>query len=102
MEIFEKRDPSYSRGRAKTEVFKYDDVMPRFKARSSAHTTRKRYVWTQIFLNTEKNISVFEKNRLRVDGQIRSKIATCRRDLISLVLLFVLPCKSFVYVNEGM
>ena len=27
----------------------YDDVMPRFKARSSAHTVRKRYVWTQIF-----------------------------------------------------
>ena len=32
------------------EVFKYDDVIPRFKARSSAHTIRKRYVWTPIFL----------------------------------------------------
>ena len=27
--------------------------MPRFKARSSADTIRKRYVWTQIFINTE-------------------------------------------------
>lgn len=29
---------------------------------------RKRYVWTQIFLNTEKEISVFENTRQRVDG----------------------------------
>ena len=46
---FENGDLSYSCGRAKTEVFKYDDVMPRFGARSSAHTIRKRYVWMQIF-----------------------------------------------------
>ena len=53
--------------------------MPMFKARSSAHMIRKRFVWTQIFLNTEKNISVFENTRLRVDGQIRFKNATCGR-----------------------
>ena len=76
---FENGDASYSCGRAKTDVFKYDDVMPMFKARSSAHTIRKRYVWTQIFLNTEKNTSVFENTRLRVDGQIRFKNATCGR-----------------------
>ena len=51
-ESFENGDSSYSSGRAKTEGFKYDDVMPRFMARSSTHTIRKRYVWTQIFLNT--------------------------------------------------
>ena len=55
VESFENRDSSYSCGRAKTEVFKYDDVMHRFKARSSAHTIRKRYVWTQIFLIRRKN-----------------------------------------------
>ena len=76
---FENRDSSHSCGRAKTEVFKYDDVMPRFKARSSAHTIRKRYVWTQIFLNTEKKISVFKNTRLRVDCQIRFINATCGR-----------------------
>ena len=41
--------------------------MTRFKARSSAHTIRKRHVWTQNFLNTEKRISVFQNTRLRVD-----------------------------------
>ena len=51
-------------------MFKYDDVMPRFKARSSAHTIQKRYVWTEIFLDTEKKISVFENTQLRVDSQI--------------------------------
>ena len=71
VEGFENGDSSYSCGRAKTEVFKCDDVMPRFKARSSAHTIRKRYVWTQIFLNTEENISFVESTRIRVDGQIR-------------------------------
>ena len=30
----------------------------RFKARSSAYTIRKRYVWTQIFLNTEDKVFV--------------------------------------------
>ena len=30
VESFENGDSSYSSGRAKTEVFKYDDVMPRF------------------------------------------------------------------------
>ena len=31
VETFENGDVSYSCGRAKTEVLKYDDVMPRFK-----------------------------------------------------------------------
>ena len=48
MKIFVNGDSSYLCGRAKTEVFKYDDVMPRFKGRSSVHTNRKRYVWRQI------------------------------------------------------
>ena len=79
VEIFENGDVSYSCGRAKTQVFKYDDVMPRFRACSSSHTIGKRCVWTQIFLNAEKKISVFENTRLRVDGQIRFKNATCGR-----------------------
>ena len=74
VEIFENGDSSYSCGRAKTEGFKYDDVMPRFKACSSAHTIRKRHVWTQTFLNTEKKISVFENTSIRVDGQTRFKM----------------------------
>ena len=61
------------------EVFKYDDVMPWFKACFSAHTIRKRYLWTQIFLNAEKKISVFKNTRLRADGQIRFKNAVCGR-----------------------
>ena len=79
VENFKNGDSSYSCGRVKTEVFKCDDVMPRFKARSSAHAIRKRYVWTQSFLNTEKKTSVFENTLLRVDGQIRFKKATCGR-----------------------
>ena len=61
METFENRDVSYSCGRAKTEVFKHDDVMPRFKARSSAHTIRKRHVWTQIFLKYGEKSLRFRK-----------------------------------------
>ena len=78
VEIFENGDLSYScgRGRAKTEVFKYDDVMPRFQARSSAHMIRKRYV-SKISWNVEEKVSVFENTRLRVDGQIRLENATC-------------------------
>ena len=74
MESFENGESSYSSGRAKTEVFKYDDVMPRFMARSSTHTIRKRYVWTQIFLNTVKKLSFLKipgyvpSNTLRVDA----------------------------------
>ena len=76
--------PSYgpARGRANTEVFKYDDVLPRlphirfqnatygcsfflkygeknlhfrkYPATSWwSNTIRKRYMWTQFFLNTE-------------------------------------------------
>ena len=45
-----------------------------------SNTIQKRYVWTQIFfLNTEEKVSVFENTRLRVDGQIRFKNATCGR-----------------------
>ena len=51
--------------------------MSRFNAHSSAHSIRKRYVWTQMFLNTEKKTSVFENTRLRVDSQIRFNNATC-------------------------
>ena len=72
METFVNGDVAYSCGRVKTEVFKYDDVMPRFKARSSTHTIRKRYVWTRIFLNTEGKVSVFENTRLRVDEALES------------------------------
>ena len=71
MERFENEDSSYSCGRARTEVFKYNDFdfMPRFKARSSAHMIRKRYVCTQVFfLDVETKISVFENARLRVDA----------------------------------
>ena len=43
--------------RIRVDGRKHDDVMPSFtEARFSAHTIRKRYVWTQIFLNTEKNL----------------------------------------------
>ena len=35
------------------------------------------------FLNTEKKISVLENIRLRVDGQIRVKNATCGRRFFS-------------------
>ena len=62
----------------KTEVFKYDDVMSRFKARSSAHTIRKRYTCGRRFFKYgEKKISLFKNTRLRVDDQIRFKNATC-------------------------
>ena len=98
MEIFENGDSSYSRGRAKTEVFKYDDVMPGFKLALPhirfenvmcgrrffkyekkslcfrkypatcgwSNTIQKRYVWTQIFLNTGEKISILENTRPRV------------------------------------
>ena len=55
--------------------------MPKFKACSSAHTIRKRYVWMQIFLNTKEKPSIFENTRLRVDGEIRFKNPTCGRRL---------------------
>ena len=41
VETFENGNLSYLCGWAKTEVFKYDDVMPRFWARSSAHGDSK-------------------------------------------------------------
>ena len=37
LEIFENGDSSYLCGRVKTVFFNYDDIMPRFKAHSSAH-----------------------------------------------------------------
>ena len=61
VETFENGDSLYPCGRTKTEVFKYDDVIPRFDVHSSAHTIRKRYVWLQIFLNTEKKTLRFSK-----------------------------------------
>ena len=78
VESFEIGDVSYSCGRAKTEVFKYVDVIPRFKAWSIAHTIRKRfrkypatcgwsntiqkrYVWTQIFFLIRRKKSPFAK-----------------------------------------
>ena len=64
MESFENGGSSYSCGRAKTEVFKYDDVMPGFE---NAMCGRR------FFLNTEENIAVFESTRLR-DEALNSKI----------------------------
>ena len=55
------------------------DVMPRFKTRSSAHTSRKRYVWMQIYFKHGKKISIIENTRIRVDDQIQFKNATCGR-----------------------
>ena len=77
MQSFENGDSSYSCGRAKTEVFKYD-VMPGFRTYNP-----KRYVWTQIFLNTKKKISVFENTRLRVDEGLESK--SCGENKILIV-----------------
>ena len=60
VESFENRDSSYLCGQAKMEAFKYNVVMPRFKARSSTHM-----------------IVVFENTLLFVNGQIRFKNAMC-------------------------
>ena len=55
--IFENGDLSHSCGRAKTQIFKYDDVMPRLQACSAVLTIRKRYAWTQILFNRgDKNL----------------------------------------------
>ena len=64
--------------------FKYGEKNLRFRKYPAtcgwSNTIQKRYVWTQIFfLNTEEKVSVFENTRLRVDGQIRFKNATCGR-----------------------
>ena len=85
VEIFENGDLSYSCGRAKTEVFKYDDVMPRFEARSSARMVRKCFVWTLIFLNTEEKVTFskkpgcvwtvrYDSKALRVDAYVWSSL----------------------------
>ena len=58
--------------------------MPRFKVRFSAYTIRKRYASTQIFIDMEKKISVFENTRIRVDGQMRFKNATCGRSFLNM------------------
>ena len=71
MESLENGDSSYSCGRVKTEVFKYDDLI-----RFENATCGRRF-----FLNMEKETSVFENTRLRVDGQIRFKNVTCGRSL---------------------
>ena len=63
MEVFEKEELSrYSCGRAKTEVFNYDGVMPEFRAYDSKTLRRD----ADIFKYGEEN-SVFENTRLRVD-----------------------------------
>ena len=69
METFENADSSYScgRGRAKTEVFKYDDVMHRFRL-ALPHIRNATCARAQIFLNTEKK-PPFSK----------IPVATCRR-----------------------
>ena len=43
------------------------------------HDSKTRHVDADFVLNTEKKIFVFENTRLRVDGQIRVKNATCGR-----------------------
>ena len=97
VETFENGDLSYSCGRAKTAVsntmtsclgsrlalrqnynskdadlFEHRGKSLRFwkylATCGRSNTIRKRYMWTQILLNTEKKISVFENTRLRVDG----------------------------------
>ena len=69
--------------------------MPRFKARSSAHTIRKRYVWTQIFLKYGgKSRPVYESTWIRVNGQIRFKNATCGRK-------FFLNTEEKIFVFES-
>ena len=103
MEIFENGDSSYSRGRAKTEVIKYDDVQGslyrtydsktlrvdadffkygeknlRFRKYPAAcgwsNTIQKRYAWTQIFLK-------YGGKNLR----IRKYPVTCGRSLLKVV-----------------
>ena len=60
--------------------FQYDDVMPRFQARSSAaHTIQKHNARKQTFLDMEKRSPVFENAGLCVEGQIRFENATCGR-----------------------
>ena len=80
VEIFENGDLSYSCGRA----FKYDDVMPRFEARSSARMVRKCFVWTLIFFKHRGKSYVFENTWMRVDSQIRFESATCGRIRVEL------------------
>ena len=79
----ENGDSSYSCGRVKTKAFKYDDVMPKFKARSSARIYSKTLrVDADFFKYGEKNFR-FRKYpaTIRVDGQIRFKNTTCGRSL---------------------
>ena len=64
VETFENGDLTYSSGRANTEVFNYDDIMPRFQARSSAQFRFER----RIFISIRRKVSVFENTRQRVDG----------------------------------
>ena len=91
MESFENGDSSYSCGRAKTEAFKYDDVIPRLKARSSTHTIRKRYVWTQSFLNTEKKNPPFSK--------LPGYVWTVKYDSKTLHVIKNTEVKNFVFEN---
>ena len=54
------------------DLFKYGGKSLHFRKYPAAcgrpNTIRKRYVWTKIFLNTEKKISVFENTQLGVEA----------------------------------
>ena len=54
MESFENGDSSYSCGRVKTEAFKYDDVMPRFRLALSHIRFENAACGRRFFLNAEK------------------------------------------------
>ena len=82
VESFENGDSSYSCGRVKTEVFKYDDVMSRIKARCSLfrkYDLKTLGVETDFFQCGGKKTSVFENTRLRVGCQIQFKNPKCGR-----------------------
>ena len=72
MEIFENGDLSYLCGRAKIEVLKYDDVMPRFQACLRTYDLKTVRVDADIFKYGGKSLR-FEKYpaTVHVDGQIR-------------------------------
>ena len=81
VESFGNGDSLYLCGRAKTEVSKYDDVLPKFRARSLHIQLEDATNGRRSVLNTKKKYPLFSKNntRLRVDGQIGFKTATCGR-----------------------
>ena len=52
--------------RTKGQKRRFSNTMTSCLGFSSAHTIRKRFVWTQIFLNTKEKTFVFENTRLYV------------------------------------